>query len=395
MKDATLHSIITARLLFEDARDLCTADDRYTATAGLIVLQDALELILLALLVEKGIDEFKSLEFHTFDQLIGDLSAEGIKVPKSGTLKALNKHRVLAKHYGQLAEPVTVRVYLDAVIIAVDAVLLQIVGKSFHEIFLTDILKKGETLQCLEEASKFIEKCEYLDALIEIRKAIFIEIENDYSVYAHREYEEGSSGMGLMGMLLGGWKAPFYTRNKKWIAKNVRDPMDYIQIDYDQLRLDAMEWGVNTAELQNLRRLTPMVFRQDKNSTWHVKYDTDFPANEATLQNAQYCLDRTIAVVLKKQAHEQCNRFPHKDKFSPPPPIYLGDPIYKRASTDSNIVHTVNNGYEYTIREIVTGFDGKTIFQRVLAATIEKDEQKHPKAWESGYLVKRDEKVES
>jgi len=72
------------------------------------VLQDALELILLAVLIEKGVDEKKGLENFSFDQLIGELKKEGVRVPKSGTLKALNKQRVIIKHYGQVSEPQTV-----------------------------------------------------------------------------------------------------------------------------------------------------------------------------------------------------------------------------------------------------------------------------------------------
>lgn len=76
-------------------------------------------------------DEQKDLESKTFDELIGELGKSEVKVPKSGTLKALNKQRVITKHYGQLAEPETVRNYAEASDIAVSKILMQVLGKIF------------------------------------------------------------------------------------------------------------------------------------------------------------------------------------------------------------------------------------------------------------------------
>ncbi len=77
-----------------------------------MVLQDAIEAVFYAILIELGIDESKSLERKGFDELIGELKAADIPVPKSGTLKAIKQQRVLTKHYAQVAEPITVRNYL-------------------------------------------------------------------------------------------------------------------------------------------------------------------------------------------------------------------------------------------------------------------------------------------
>jgi len=95
MKESTLHSLVIARTLLDRAEPLCTSEDRYLASAGLVVLQDAIEAVFYAILIELGIDESKSLERKSFDELIGELKAAGVPVHKSGTLKALNKQRVL------------------------------------------------------------------------------------------------------------------------------------------------------------------------------------------------------------------------------------------------------------------------------------------------------------
>ena len=120
MKETTVHALIIARTLLERAEPLCESNDRYLASAGLVVLQHALENVFYALLIEKGVDDEKNLERKGFDELVGELKAIGVTLPKTGTLKALNKQRVLTKHYAQVAEPVTVRSYLDAARVAID-----------------------------------------------------------------------------------------------------------------------------------------------------------------------------------------------------------------------------------------------------------------------------------
>lgn len=109
MKETTLQTLITARALLEQAERHCGLGDRYLATAGLIVLQDAVELVFLAVLIEKDVDEVRQIEKMTFDEMIAAIGQLGVKVPKPGTLRAMNKLRVTAKHYGQVMEPLTVQ----------------------------------------------------------------------------------------------------------------------------------------------------------------------------------------------------------------------------------------------------------------------------------------------
>jgi hypothetical protein len=61
MKDTTVHALVIARTLFEKADGLCVTDDRYHASAGLVVMQDALEIVFYALLIELGGTKQKTL----------------------------------------------------------------------------------------------------------------------------------------------------------------------------------------------------------------------------------------------------------------------------------------------------------------------------------------------
>ncbi|MDA8387142.1 MAG: hypothetical protein M0Z58_00595, partial [Nitrospiraceae bacterium] len=141
MKQETLNTLITARTLFDKAQELCTVDDKYLASAGLVILQDGLELVLYSCLIELGVDNDKALESLDFGQLIGELKKIGKSVKKSGTLKALNKQRVIIKHYGQIADPATVRNYYDAAKLSTDALLKEIIGKDLQEILSAEMIK--------------------------------------------------------------------------------------------------------------------------------------------------------------------------------------------------------------------------------------------------------------
>ena len=59
-------------------------------------------MVFYALLIESDVDEAKNLEGKSFDELIGELKKAGVPVPKSGTMKALNKQRILTKHYAHV-----------------------------------------------------------------------------------------------------------------------------------------------------------------------------------------------------------------------------------------------------------------------------------------------------
>ena len=160
--------------MFNAAKSLISSDNVYSCSAGIILLQDALELIVLALLYELEIDERNNLESKSFDELIGELKKAKVPVPKSGTIKALNKQRVITKHYGQPAEPATVLNYLNGAEIFIETTLQHVVHKSLNEVLLTDLLPDGNTKDFLSKAIELKDSGEYLECLIEIRKAFYL-----------------------------------------------------------------------------------------------------------------------------------------------------------------------------------------------------------------------------
>lgn len=383
MKPEALNTIITARVLFDAALRACMVEDKHVASAGLVILQDAVELILYACLIEKGVDEQRSFEKVSFDELIGEIKKLGLKVIKSGTLKAMNKQRVIVKHYGQLAEPTTVRHYFSMSQSVVDDILKEVFGRTLNELFLYDILKNDEIKEHLRNSEEAIASQKYFDALVEVRKAVFLDIEQDYSIVGWKDIPHDAMSQGLMSFSYGGWKAPYLFKNKEWIDENVRDPFDYIQIDHERMRLDLLEWGVSTQDFWNLTKLTPSVFRETNGSIWLVKDDLQHIINAATEENARYCLDRAYSLILRKQEHSALNRqleYSGLDKIS----IRLksDQPLFEKASTTSKIVGELKKNKIYNVQAFVPGLSEPDRFAHILHIEREK-----PNKVYIGYLM--------
>lgn len=357
MKSSALNTLLVAKAIFGKSKSLVNSGDKHSCTAGIILLQDFVELIVLAVLDQLDADEQRSLESKSFDELLGELKKLKVPVVKSGTIKALNKQRVISKHYGQLSEPASVVNYFNTAVVFADAMLEHVVGKKLQEIFLTDILRDGSEKDLIKDAILSADKDDFLDSLIKLRKAFFISYEREYCIYAFREAEQNLGVWGLLGFSAsGGGKAHSWTRNKTWMDANVKTPSDYIQVDSEKLKTDCMEWGVSTVDTENFRRLTPKVVETEKN-VWHVDYDTNFAANELNVENFNYCLDVVLDFLLKKQEFDTGHKWPKRVKSIPAPPIYIGKPVFESPSPHSRVVGYVNEGFYYTVDRVVSGFD--------------------------------------
>lgn len=354
------------------------------------MLQDALELVVIGALVEIGVDEQKNLESKSFDELVGELKKAGVNIPKTGTIKALNKQRVISKHYGQLAEPATVVNYGETGLKCINEILTQVVAKTLDEIFLTELLPEGESKDLLNSAIRELNHKNYLECLILVRKAFYLEYESEYAIHRWGDVNKNEPDNWLLGLGKGGLKAPYWKRNSEWIIENVKNPTDYVQVEYEKLRLDALEWGVITSEIENLLRMTPSVFRADSQTEWCIAYDLHFPPNEASLDNCNYCLDKAIAILLKKKEHQVLRRYPSRTLASEPKQIYIGHNLYISANSASHVVHTVQEGYLYTMNRLVSGFNPAEMFYYVSANRPATEEHPHGSDFVHGYLLVRD-----
>ena len=385
MKTETVQTLITARTLFDKAHELCVAEDKHTASAGLVILQDAIELVLCSCIIELEIDVNKNIDRLTFRDLIKELRGADRKVIKGRDLEALHNERINVKHYGHLAEPTTVRNFFNSAKVSMDDLLKQVVGKALQEIMLHEVIKKGEAKDFVQRACVELEKDNFFDVLINIRKAIYVEIEEEYSIEGWKDASTLKNPRARH-LSAGGLKAPWFTKNEEWIDENVNTPFDYIQLDPDTVQLDLMEWGVSTQDFWNLRKLTPKVFRYKKTQKWIVEKEPKHLIEGATKENAKYCIDRAISIIAKKQRHKELSRFLEDspiEMFNVK--VKCETPLYEKASENSKTQQNLQAGTIWNgDRVIEGGLDEETSFVKIFHF----DDSN--KSFLSGYVVSSD-----
>ncbi len=357
MNPEALQCLLVAKILYNKSIDLCESGDRYMASAGLVMLQDALESVLYAILIEKKVDEKERIEDYSFPKLLTKVRELDLKIPKSGTLRALNDQRRTVKHLGQLAEPASVKNFRVVSDTAINTLLKQVYSKELHEILLLDLLKDGKAKDYLESSQAKLDQGDLHDALVEIRKAVFEEFEKDYAIDRWKNMPDSPVGLGLQRKSRG-LRAPFYTRNPKYIAENVKEPFDLIRLDHNQLRGDLMEWGIDPLNFMNITRLTPSVFRFENTNEWIVKREPRFSCEEVDVRLVRQCLDLAISVLLKKQEHAERSKYLWGMGARKVIACLVHDqPLYSKADVNSPIIGQLSKGQSMNILHAITGSD--------------------------------------
>ena len=164
--------------------------------------------------------------------------------------------------------------------------------------------------------------------------------------------------------MMGGVKAPYYTRNKQWIDANVREPFDYIQLDHSRIRSDLVEWGINTQDFWNVWRLTPPVFRADKKAKWQIKREPHRFAEGAIEANVRYCLDAAITLILKKQDHFDLGKYLSGTTANSIEIKAHAEPtsIYVKSTTTSEVSASVPQGTRMNVSSVVPGLSTDDTF---------------------------------
>lgn len=105
-----------------------------------------------------------------------------------------------------------------------------------------------------------------MDCAISCRKAIYEELLWNYNIDKFIDPEK------TKWILAGHSYAPYYTRNKEYIEKNVKTPTDYIVIDHSHLDSELVKFFIDNTMFWNVWRLTPDVYKSPE-KTWVVKYE--------------------------------------------------------------------------------------------------------------------------
>ena len=231
------------------------------------------------------------------------------------------------------------------------------------------MINKGEAKDYLMAAENDFSKGDYVNVLINCRKAIYVEFETDYDISLYGDEREKI--MGTMAIMLTGMKAPFYVCNKKYIDEYVKEPTDYIVYDHDRLDMDLLRAGISRVDYWNVWRLTPSLYRKNKESDWIVKKDFQKLDEEGIKDRAEYVLDSSINLILTKHLDIKRSKSPDYKKYY----VSLKNesvPIYEKADNKSKVVGTVPaNCKKVFVDSKVSALNGKGIFWHVVHVSVE------------------------
>lgn len=331
----TINRILLARRLYELACDHLKSEIDLSLSIGVNLLQDSVEAFLIAIAAHVQADIGDRTNFDQYFDAINKKT--GKVLPLRTRLNDLNKLRVNSKHRGlapaksEVSElPIIVRAFFEEVSSS-------LLGCLFASISLIALMKDGETKDLLKQATISFENGAYEECLVACRKAIYVRIESDYDILP---WADGKQNIGLMLMAR---KSPDYARGPEYVEKYVHEPTDYIVLDHDKIEIEFIKLGIDSQSFWNIWRLTPEVYRYDRDGEWVVKREF-IKVDEDGIQNrAEYVLDATINLfVLADQKQSSLKSPNYKNYF-----INLREdnvPIYEKADVTSNQIGTTPKG---------------------------------------------------
>jgi len=210
LKETVIRRLTLSRYLFQLATQNARSDLDVSNSASINLLQDGIEIALLALIDHLGIQVGHRTNFTQYLDKINEASGE--ELPFRRRLLDINKVRILSKHDGIAPNAKELPGYLSDARKFLEQACSKILKTDFWSISLLDLLEDNEAKAFLRGAEHYIELEEYEAALTAVRKAFFVEFESWYDT--QKDLEGGMS-------LLSGSRAPYYAREKAYIEKHV------------------------------------------------------------------------------------------------------------------------------------------------------------------------------
>jgi hypothetical protein len=271
LRQSITKRLMLARYLFSQAKDAVRSNREVATFAAINLLQDAIEIFFLAAAEHLNAEISRKTEFEQYIDKINEKLAEPL--PFRQRLIEINKVRVLSKHNGIPPNRTELTGYVEDARLFFEEACQKLFSTSFWTISLIDLLPEGETRQFVTEAEKFYNEGKYYECLIECRKAIYSEIESSYVIDF---FADGESSWFAAAMC----KAPDYTKSKRYVDENVRDPFDYVHLDHGRVDAELLRDGIEPAVFWNIWRLTPPVYRPSyslrlDDPRFAVKHDLD------------------------------------------------------------------------------------------------------------------------
>jgi hypothetical protein len=320
LQEPVIRRVTLSRYLFELATQNARSDQEIAGSACVNLLQDAIEIFLLAVSDHLNVDLGPKTAFPQYLDKINEAISD--ELPFRRRLLEINRVRVLSKHDGIPPNRQEIAGYVSDARKFLEQACTKILGVDFWSISLIQLLDNGDAKNLLLEAEEKFNKGEFSECMVACRKAFYLEFESSYDI--QKDLDEP-------GLLLFGSRAPYYARNMQYVEKNVATPFDYIVLDHSQVDADLTKEGIDHTAFWNIWRLTPAVYRHKDQDEWLVKHEPDKLEKDGIKDRAAYVLENIVAILLARQGNKRKMKGPASGKFYVAKLRQPNTPVYKKA----------------------------------------------------------------
>lgn len=390
LSESVIKKIQMAKLFYELASDCYRIIENIERVgAGIILLQDSVELFLIAICEHVNVENRENLKFHEYFKEIKK-KVPGKIIPFKDDMLKLNKQRVSLKHYG-------IRPYIDDCKTFHKNVysFFKETSKShlkidFDSISLVNLLSEKKLKTIMKQAEVDLKELNYRECLIGCRKALYLVFEQQFDIRSFEKYEEDIQSKNDLKKTLSKpkSKAPEYAKNKQYIKGMVNQPTDFIVIDYNEIWRELLSNGIDLVSFSNVRMLTPEVYLFEKEEEWAIsEYTGGIIYNQ---ENAEYCFRKTVEILLIEQKNSERKKRISKSIFHPITVKNKEISILRKASLSANVKYKLKKNLEYKVYlfKEVRGLDSKDKYYQVIVhPPIDRDKSQIKYV---GYILKED-----
>ena len=390
LSESVIKKIQMAKLFYELASDCYRIIENIERVgAGIILLQDSVELFLIAICEHVNVENRENLKFHEYFKEIKK-KVPGKIIPFKDDMLKLNKQRVSVKHYG-------IRPYIDDcktfrknVYLFFKETSKSHLNIDFDSISLVNLLSEKKLKTIMKQAEVDLKEHNYRECQIGCRKALYLVFEKQFDIRSFEKYEEDIQNKNVLttALFLARSKAPEYAKNKKYIKEKVKEPTDFIVVDYNELWRDLLSNGIDLVSFSNVRLLTPEVYLFEEED-WAIKEDVrGIMYNQG---NAEYCFRNTIEILLIEQKNSERKKRITDSKVKQITIKNKEMSILQKASLSANVKYKLKRDLQYTLYFLgeVRGLDSKDKYYYVIVNE-EIDKEKDHSKYTSGYILKKD-----
>ncbi len=391
LNESVIKKIHMTKLFYELASDCFRIIENIERVgAGIILLQDSVELFLIAICEQLKVGSTVNINFPMYFEKIKKKVPDKI-IPFENDMLTLNKLRVNLKHYGAIPYIDDCKTLQNNVYLFFKEISESYLQVDFNSISLINLLNENKLTKIMKQAEVDLKKHNYRECQIGCRKVLYLVFEKQFDIRSFEKYEEDIQNKNELAKALSRpqSQAPKYAKNKQYIKEKVKQPTDFIVIDYNEMWRDLLNNGIDLIAFSNVLLLTPELYLFEEEKDWAIKEDVK--GINYNQENAEYCFRKTIEILLIKQKNSERKKHFSVSTANSTTIKNKEISILQKASLNAIVKYKLKKNLQYSLflLEEVRGLDSKEEYYFVITQEVV-DKEKKQSMVNTGYILKED-----